>query len=459
MSRKKSIAIEMTEGNALWIIIKFAIPVAISNLFQQVYTLCDTAIVSRGVGFEALAALGITEWMNWILIGGVSALTQGFGVLVSQKYGEKNKEDLRIIIAMIVLCAIGSTVIITIAMEGVLSQALIWMNVSDELYPLATAYCRVLYAGTFATMFYNVFASILRALGNSQTPLKAIILSSIMNTILDILFVFQFRWGVEGAAAATVIAQVAAGMYCMASVLGYQEIVPHGTEWRVRWDWIRSLLKVSIPIVMECVVISIGGMVVQAVVNTYGTVFVVGFTTTNKMYNTLTIIASSLGYALASFTGQNCGAGYIERIKTTVKHIAILSIVLSLIMMILLLLFADVMVGFLISSGGPEELEAISHAAYYLRIFAVFLWVLYLSTILRYTLQGLGRTKVIMVSGILGFFTRILIALLLPQYMGVHILYFDEVIAWVVECLITSAGYVVWLRYWSPVMKKLGNAE
>jgi putative MATE family efflux protein len=444
--KQKNISYEMTEGNALRIIIRFAIPVMISNLFQQIYTLCDTAIVSRGVGFEALAALGTAEWMNWILIGGVSALTQGFAILVSQKYGEKNIKEVRKIIAMIIWCGIGSTVFVTIAMEGVLPYALDWMHVSDELQVLAAVYCRVLYAGTFATMFYNIFASILRALGNSRDPLKAILLSSVLNIILDIVFVFVFHWGVGGAAAATVIAQVIAGAYCILVVLQSREIVPREEEWKIQWELIGNLFGLAAPIVLESVVISIGGMIVQSVINTYGTIFIAGFTTTNKMYNTLVIVANSLGYALASFAGQNYGAGYIERIKKTVRSVAVLAVVISMVLMLVLLMFAPFIIELLISSNGEDTLEAIQTGAYYLRVFAVFLWSLYLSTILRYALQGIGRTKVIMLSGIVGFTVRVGIALTFPQYFGIRALYFDEVMAWVMECAIIFIGYEKWAK-------------
>lgn len=435
---------EMTKGKPLSLIIMFAVPVMISNVFQQLYTVADTAIVSRGVGMTALSAIGATDWLNYIMLGAVQGLSQGFTVIVSQKYGASDQKGLRKSVAMIIWCAVMCTVVITVCSLLFLNPVLHVINVPKEALSMARVYSRLYYLGAFATMLYNTQAAILRAIGDSRTPLIAIIISSIINIILDVWFVMGLNFGIAGAAVATMIAQVISSLYCFHILRRQKFLLPEKNEWKPDFRLIRKIMGISFPIVMEIVVISVGGIIVQSVVNTYGTAYVAGFTATNKTYGVLTIVSSSLGAAVATFTGQNFGAGKIDRIKTGVKQSVIISIIFALLLTAVLFAFGRNVIEIFIPEDSKSTEKAIGYGVYYIRIFASFMSVMYLSAVARYALQGLGRTKAILASGVVGFLTRAGVALYLPPYYGKTILFYDEIAGWICEGAILIAAYFIW---------------
>jgi Na+-driven multidrug efflux pump len=205
-------------------------------------------------------------------------------------------------------------------------------------------------------------------------------------------------------------------------------------------------MTMSLPIVVEDVVIAVSGMIVQSVVNVCGTAFVAGFSAVNKLYGALNIIASSLGAAVAAFSGQNYGAGNIRRVKKGNKDTMLVAVLSSLVISVGLFVFQRSIIGFFISDEETLAANAIDGAVFYLQRFAIFLWVLYAAAVLRATLQGIGYTKSIMVSGVVGFLARSIIAIFLPQRYGIYVLYYDEVSGWVSEAVILAAVYIIWLK-------------
>ena len=212
---------DMTQGKPAGIIVSFAIPLMLGNVFQQMYTVMDSVIVGRGVGVEALAALGTSDWISFTAMGGITGIAQGFSVLIAQYFGAKDEKGMKKTIAMSVWSGVGITLILMALFLGNLSRLLSLLRVPDNIWEDSYHYLFILLIGLAATAFYNISSGILRAMGDSQTPLRAMVIASVTNIILDLLFVMGFHWGVEGAVIATVTAQVCSGAICTAQLGKY----------------------------------------------------------------------------------------------------------------------------------------------------------------------------------------------------------------------------------------------
>lgn len=318
---------DMTKGSPGRLIILFAIPLMLGNICQQLYTMVDTIVVGQIAGVQALAALGAVEWITWMVLGVSTGATQGFSILISQHYGAKKEDFLKQSVARsYVLTAVISVVLLTVS-QIFARGILVFLNTPSDIIGMSLIYLRIVFCGIPAVAAYNVFASVLRAVGNSRTPLTAMIIAASVNVILDLLFVAGFHWGVAGAAIATVTAQLFSAVYCFLVVRKIKLLHISRQDLQRRPGLDQKLLKLGTPVVFQNTIIAIGGLVVQYVVNGYGFLFVAGFTATNKLYGILEMAAISYGYAIVTYVGQNLGAGEIGRIKKrrSVKHLACFS--------------------------------------------------------------------------------------------------------------------------------------
>ena len=433
----------MTKGSPAKLIFTFAIPLMLGNVFQQFYTVVDTAIVGQALGVNALAALGAADWLNWLVLGLIQGFAQGFSIYMAQRFGAEDHEGLnRSIGATISLSAVISilTVILSqVAMAPVLRA----MNTPEEIIGGAFTYLRIMFAGIPIIMAYNVLASILRALGDSKTPLYAMVIASILNIGLDLLFVMVFHWGIAGAVVATVIAQLFAALYCLRAVLHVKVIHLKKEYFRLNPEIAKRLLGLGTPVAAQNVIIAVGGMVVQAVINRYGMLFIAGFTATNKLYGILEIAVTSYGYAVTSYVGQNLGGGLVGRIKQGMRAATLVALGTSAVIAGAMLLFGNFFLRLFIS-GTPEEIDTSMQIAYhYLAIMSVCLPILYMLHIYRSALMGLGDTVVPMLSGFAEMAVRIAVALFLPMLMGQEGIFFAEVGAWTAAAILLVAAYFV----------------
>lgn len=300
---------DMTQGKPAGIIISFAIPLMLGNVFQQMYTVMDSVIVGRGVGVEALAALGTSDWISFTAMGGITGIAQGFSVLIAQYFGAKDEKGMKKTIAMSVWSGVGITLILMALFLGNLGRLLSLLRVPDNIWEDSYHYLFILLIGLAATAFYNISSGILRAMGDSQTPLRAMVIASVTNIILDLLFVMGFHWGVEGAAIATVTAQVCSGAICTAQLGKYGVWKIEKEDWKWDWELVKRLLALGLPVAFQNVIIGFGGIVIQYVINGFGFLYVAGFTATNKLYGLFELAAVSFGYATSSFVGQYLGGG------------------------------------------------------------------------------------------------------------------------------------------------------
>lgn len=421
----------MTQGKPLKQLFYFALPLMFGNIFQQLYTVVDTAIVGQGVGLDALAAIGTVDWLNWMFLSVAQGFTQGFSVRISQKYGEQNIKGMKLVIGQSVRLSIIIAILGTLVSQAGLPLFLNLLKVPIELQAIATEYIRIIFAGFPIVVFYNYCASVLRAIGDSRTPLKAMIVASVTNIVLDLLAVFVWNLGVAGAAGATVIAQLIAGIICVTKILKLPILHFGRNEIDNNREVSVNLFKIGMPVAAQNIIISLGGMTVQMVANGFGMSFIAGFTATNKLYGLLEVAAISYGYAVTTYVGQNYGAGLMERIKKGIRSAVGLSITTSVIIAGVMILFGRQITMLFISSDVPELVEAAGNTAYdYLTVMSVCLPILYLLHLYQAALRGMGNTVMPMISGIIEFITRVSVSLVVGKIGFAYGLFGAEVAAW-----------------------------
>lgn len=436
----------LTEGSPWRLLLIFSLPLMAGNIFQQLYTVVDTAVVGKVLGVEALAALGAVEWLNWLILGAIQGFTQGFAILMAQKFGANEEEGLRRSVVNSVILSILWAVVLTAFGQGTAEWVLDILKTPDEIWPISLEYLRVLFAGIPVVMAYNLAASILRALGNSRTPLVAMVIAAITNIGLDFLFVMGFGWGVAGAAIATVIAQLFSAVYCFLHIRKISALHLNREDWKVEGVLCKKLMWLGAPMAFQNAVISVGGMVVQTIVNGFGVAFIAGFTATNKLYGLLEAAAMSYGYAMTTYAGQNLGAGKIKRISRGLRGAILISMVTSAAITVSMLLFGRNILSLFISAEAQQGAQALEIAFRYLAIMSIFLPVLYILHVVRSCIQGLGNTLLPMVSGLAEFVMRTGTALFLPLLLGENGIMYAEILAWMGADMILIPSYFYVMR-------------
>lgn len=436
----------MAEGNLAKLILAFAVPLMLGNIFQQLYTFVDTVVVGKALGVNALAALGATEWMIFFVMGGIQGLTHGFSIVIAQLFGKQDFAGLKKAVICAALLSVLFTIAFTILGQLLLLPALHVLNVPGELLPMAEEYLRIIYLGIPINFAYNLMSAILRALGNSQTPLKAITISSLCNGVMDICFVMVFHWGIRGAALATVIAEVISVIYCFSVLRNIQLLKLHKSDFQIEKSIILQELKLGLPLGLQNTITAAGGLVVQSIINSFGVIFIAGYTAAIKLYGLLEIPASSYGYAMSTFSGQNAGAGLYHRVKKGLYTCMIICVFTAVIMSCIMLVGGD----FLVSCFLTGNLESVGGAAKiahdFLFILAMFFPLLYLLYTLRGCIQGLGNSVFPMASSFVQLVMRVGCAVFLTKVVGEYGVFWGEIFAWAGAGLLLLFGFF-WLMY------------
>ena len=311
---------DMTIGNPMKIILLFSLPVLLGNLFQQFYNMVDTVIVGQYLGEDALAAVGSTGCLMFLVLGFANGIAQGFGVMVSHAFGAKDMKLLRHCVALSLLLTVVISIILTVPTVAFSRQLLLWLNTPENIITLANGYIRVIFAGIFATMAYNVASGILRGIGDSRTPLYFLILSSGLNIFLDIFLIVVVKLGTAGAAYATVLSQAVSAVLCFIVMFRKHDILRTTREdYYCDFHEIRRMLSVGIPMALNYSITAIGTMILQSAVNVFGSSVVAAFTAASKVSNIATQTMPTLGTAMATYCGQNLGAGKYDRIFRGMK--------------------------------------------------------------------------------------------------------------------------------------------
>ena len=320
------------------------------------------------------------------------------------------------------------------------------LNTPPEIMDSALLYLRVMFLGIPIVMAYNLLATVLRSFGDGQTPLYAMVVAALSNIVLDLLFVLVFHWGIAGAAAATLIAQGISGIYCLLKIRKIDFLTLKKSHFALKPAMARRLLSLGSPMAAQNAIIAIGGMIIQGVVNGYGVAFIGGFTAANKLYGVLEIAATSYGYAMITYVGQNLGAAKVDRIKSGMGWAVAVALATSVLIAAGMLIGGQTIIGAFIS-GTPEEVAAATKVGFtYLSIMSVCLPILYILHVIRSAVQGMGNTVLPMVSGIAEFIMRTGGVLILPALMGENGIFVAEVLAWLGADLILVPSYFIMLK-------------
>lgn len=432
---------DMTTGRPGRLLLKFALPLMLGNIFQQAYTMVDTAVVGQLVGVNALAALGSVDWFNWMSLGICSGLAQGFSIQIAQQFGAKEPEKLRRTVGISLILSVLSAALLTILFLLSTRPVLCLMGTREEILNDALLYVRIMFSGVTIVMIYNWMSAVLRAIGDSTTSLAAMGIASVSNVALDLLFVAVFHWGIAGAAVATLIAQMISCVYCFWKIKHTPILRLSRADLRIDKELVLKLLGLGMPVAVQNMIISVGGMILQAIVNGFGVIFVAGFTATNKLYGILEIAAISMGFAVSTYAGQNLGAGEYERIRVGVKKGIQIALGISVGISVCMITLGHEITGLFVDHQNPNAAEVLEYAYRYLFVLACCLSILYCLHIYRSALQGMGNTMIPLASGIVEFVMRILAALFLPRFIGEYGVYFAEVAAWAGAAVLLFGSY------------------
>lgn len=434
---------DMTKGHPGALILKFALPLMAGNVFQELYTITDTAIVGQFLGVNALAAVGAGAWITWMLLSAVQGFTQGFSVPAAQEFGAGNEEAIRKNMANSLMISAIISLVLALCGQVILKPLLVLLNTPVEIMDDSLTYMRIYYLGAPAIVAYNYASCHLRALGNSSAPLRAMIIASVTNVVLDLIFVGPFGWGIAGAVIATIISQIVAAVYSFICLLKINEVKFSRNYFVPDVKLIKRLLYLGVPMLLQNVIISLGGLVVQFITNGIGIVFVAATTATGRLYSLLETAGISYGYAVTTYVGQNLGAGGIKRISRGIRWGNVVGVATSIVIGTALLTFGENILSLFIKEDSLNYAATLDVAYTYLKIMCTFLPVLYILHIYRCAISGLGNGTIPMYSGIAELVMRVGAALILPPLFGKMYLFYAEPIAWLGATVVLVTGYYV----------------
>lgn len=429
---------DMTSGNPVKLIMFFSIPLLIGNVFQQFYSMVDTVIVGRYLGVDALAAVGTTSSMAFLINGFIIGLTSGFSIMIAQKFGAKDEQGLKKAVSSSIVLSAAAVILITLVSMLSSRFLLNLMNTPSNIIEDSSKYINIIYAGTIAVLSYNMISSVLRALGDSKTPLYFLIISSVLNIILDLVFILKFSMGVSGAAYATVISQGISALLCLIyTIKRYKNLRLKRGDFKVESRMYATHLKIGIPMALQFSITAIGIMIVQGALNVFGSVVIASYTAASKVLQIVMQPAITLGVTMATFCGQNLGAKQYTRIKYGVRKCSEISIITSLIAAAVLIFGGKYFVGLFIDS--PSE-EILSYAQQVFNYSAYFFIPLGLIFVYRNALQGIGESFIPMMAGVYELGARALVAFTLPKFIGFTGICLSDPLAWIAAAL--PLGYV-----------------
>lgn len=423
----------MTEGRPLRLILQFAVPLLMGNLLQQTYNIIDAAIVGRVLGTQALAAVGSTSSVQFLVLGFCIGSCAGFGVPIAKCFGAGKMEDMRNYIFNSMVIAVGVALVMTVSCALLCPWILHILSVPDEIYADAYRYQMIIFLGIPFTILYNLLSSILRSVGDSRTPFVFLAISTILNIGLDAFCIVVLKWGCAGAAFATIAAQALSGIMCAVFIWKKVPVIkPSHRECVCRAKVSKTLLVMGLPMGFQFSITAIGSMVMQSANNSLGSVYVSGFTAGMRLKQFLMCPFDAIGSAVSVFCGQNLGAGKMQRIRSGIRTGLMIAITYGLVIGVVMILFGRPLSLIFVSEEAGDVLDA---SAKYLRCMGYFFWSLAILNICRMSTQGLGFSGRAIFSGVTEMFARIIVSLGFVRYYGYTAICFADQTAWVTACL------------------------
>lgn len=420
---------EMTEGRIFPQIFYFTLPLLMGNLLQQTYSLVDAAIVGQFLGIDSLAAVGASSSVVFLILGFCNGCCGGFGIPVAQKFGARDYGTMRRCVAVSLQLAVLMSVVLALVTGFLCDDILRLMRTPANIFDEAYEYLLITFVGIPCTFFYNLLSSIIRALGDSKTPFWFLLLAAVLNIVLDLFCIVVLGWGVAGAAIATVFSQGVSAVLCYVYMMRRFDVL-RTTPSERRFDRAiaRSLLNIGVPMGLQFSITAIGSIMLQSANNALGTACVAAFTAAMRIKMFFMCPFESLGIAMATFAGQNYGAGRPERIRQGVKAAALMALAYWGFTFVVLMCGARWLALLFVDAG---EAEILDDTALFLHVSVSFFPVLGLLCILRYTIQGAGFTNLAMLSGVSEMVARILVSVLAVPAWGYMAVCFGDATAWI----------------------------
>ena len=439
----------MTVGSPTKLIVQFFVPLLFGMLFQQFYSMVDTIIVGRFLGPEALAAVGSTGSINFMIIGFCMGVCGGFTIPVAKAFGAQDEASLRKYVANSIWLAIGFALVMTGVVAFFCKEILGLMNTPEDIFKDAYSYIFVIFLGIPVVYFYNLLSGILRALGDSKTPVYFLVIASLLNIVFDLVAIIALGMGVAGAAWATVLAQAISGVLCLGYIRKKKIITLTASDWQPNKRYMKDLCYMGIPMGLQYSITAIGGIILQTAVNGLGSLAVASITAAGKVGMFLTCAFDAIGATMATYAGQNVGAGKLERVTQGIKSSCLITGIYSVVIYAVLLLYGESLIGLFIDSS---EQRIIQDAMMYLKITGLTFFFVALINIFRYTIQGVGFANIAILAGVFEMVARMIVGFIFVPKFGYIAACFSNPAAWIMADIFLIPAYIY-------VMKKLKNEQ
>lgn len=428
MKKSSSPAKDLTVGSPMKLILGFAFPMFLGLLFQQFYSLVDTMIVGKYLGVDPFAGVGSTGSLNFIVIGFCMGLCSGFSVPISQSFGAKDFPLLRKMVTNSVWLCTFFSVVITTLMLLFCRPVLTWMNTPENIFEYAYIYIFIIFAGIPCTILYNMTAAILRALGDSKSPIIFLAISSAINIGLDLLLIIVFRMGVDGAALATVVSQGVSGVISIIYIKKKFDILAmEKGDWKLKRHLAGKLTGVGIPMGLQYSITGIGSVILQTAVNGLGSIYVASMTAGSKINIFLACPFDALGQTMAPYAGQNIGARKLDRVGKGLRAACIIGFIVSGLMVIVVKLFGDQLTMLFLDEKDPVIMQ---NSTQFLIIVSAFYCLLTLVNTVRFTIQGMGFSSLAIIAGVMEMIARGIAGMLLVPAFGYLGACYSSPLAW-----------------------------
>ena len=436
---------DMTKGSPIKIILQFALPMLLGMLFQQFYNLVDTMIVGKTLGVDALAGVGATGSINFMIIGFCMGICSGFAIPVAQQFGAKKYGELRKYVYNSFYTGIAFALVVTTVSVMCCSQILTLMRTDATLFQYSYDYIVVIFVGIPTVFLYNLTSGIIRSLGDSKTPVIFLVISAIINIALDFLFILVFKMGVAGAGWATNTAQLISGVGCYVYMKKKYPILKSETVWenkqerKVSTRYITRLCFIGVPMGLQYSITAIGSVILQAAVNMLGPVYVASMTAGSKMFNFTCCPFDALGSTMATYGGQNVGAGRIDRLGKGIRAAGIIGCVYSVIALVVLYFTTDYIALLFVDAG---QVEIIAHTREFILASAMFYIPLVFVNVVRFCIQGMGFSVFAILAGVFEMAARTFAAIALIPHMGYHGACLSNPLAWIAADIFLIPAFI-----------------
>lgn len=435
---------DMTVGRPAKIILNFTIPIFIGNVFQQFYSMVDTIIVGKFVGTKALAAVGSTGTIMFLILGFLMGFTVGITVITAQRYGAGNMESMRKTVGSAAWLSLIISIVMTAVSMLFMKNLLTLMNTPEDIFEDAYKYIMIICGGIAAQVLYNLLSSILRALGNSKTPLYFLILAALLNVVLDMVFIIVFKMGTAGAAWATVISQGVSGICCFVYISKKVPVLQlHSSDWKPQKNIVKSQISVGIPMALQYSITAIGSIMVQSALNMLGSLSVAAFTAASKIEQIVTQAYVALGTTMATYCAQNTGACEYKRISRGFRAGTIMGCIYAVITGAILIFFGKYLTYMFISESVEEILPNVE---IYLTCVSIFFIPLLIVNQYRNGIQGMGYGLLPMTAGIAELAGRGVVAVIaanMRSYVGICL---ASPVAWILASILLIVVYLAIMR-------------